>query len=67
LVGKVVQVMLSGCVGFGQEGYCVVEPGDLSGLMDRYEAGFRGSVDDGLPDFSAEGLVGIGRVGELRL
>jgi hypothetical protein len=44
-----------------------MEAGYLGGLMDHSEVGFRGPFHDGLPNFSAEGLVGIGGVGQLGL
>jgi hypothetical protein len=59
--------MLPGRVGFGEEGDGVVQPGDLRGLVDGLEVGLRRPLDDGLPYFSTESLVGVGRVGQLGL
>jgi hypothetical protein len=60
LYRKLGQVMAASRVGVGEEGYVIVETGNLAALVVCSEVSLRGPLHDGLPYFTTEGLVGVG-------
>jgi len=52
-------MLVAGCIGFSQEGQCVVDPGQLRCLAYLCLRTFVGPFDNSLPNVSGEGLVGV--------